>query len=161
MSFSNGIHSHGPVVIGPISLSPWTNFNKLWTSVMGYPAQEFKFVPGRTPFSTLSETAAMIVIYLMVVFGGREIMRNRQPYKLNALFMAHNFMLTAISGALLVLFAEQLIPTLWRNGLYDNICGASGWTQPLVVLYYVGSRSSTLHELALIMSAVELFDKIC
>jgi fatty acid elongase 3 len=51
--------------------------------------------------------------------------------------MAHNFVLTAISGALLVLFAEQLIPTLWRHGLYENICGASGWTQPLVVLYYV------------------------
>ena len=64
-------------------------------------------------------------------------MRNRQPYKLNGLFMAHNFILTVISGALLVLFAEQLIPTLWKHGLYENICGESGWTQPLLVLYYV------------------------
>ncbi|KAE8448812.1 hypothetical protein EG329_008814 [Mollisiaceae sp. DMI_Dod_QoI] len=104
---------------------------------MGYPAEDFKFVPGKTAMSTLSETIAMIVLYLVVIFGGREFMRNRQPYKLNALFMAHNFMLTAISGALLVLFAEQLIPTLWRHGLYDNICGTSGWTQPLVVLYYL------------------------
>lgn len=79
----------------------------------------------------------MIVLYLVVVFGGREIMRNREPYKLNALFMAHNFMLTSVSGLLLVLFAEQLIPSLWKYGLYDNICGASGWTQPLLVLYYV------------------------
>jgi len=104
---------------------------------MGYPAEEFRFVPEKTPFSTLKETIAMIVLYLVVIFGGREIMRNRPAYKLNGLFMAHNFCLTAISGALLVLFAEQLIPTLWRHGLYENICGADGWTQPLVVLYYV------------------------
>lgn len=89
--------------------------------------------------STLKEAVGMIVLYLAVVFGGREIMKNQKPLKLNRLFMAHNFMLTAISGALLVLFAEQLIPTLWRGGLYENICGASGWTQPLTVLYYVSS----------------------
>lgn len=109
---------------------------------MGYPAEDFKFVPGTTAFSALTETVATIALYVVVIFGGREVMRNRQPYKLNGLFMAHNFILTAISGALLVLFAEQLIPTLWRGGLYENICGASGWTQPLVVLYYVSSASS-------------------
>jgi fatty acid elongase 3 len=107
---------------------------------VGYSAEDFRFVPEKTPFSTLTETVAMIAIYVVVIFGGREVMRNRQPYKLNGLFMAHNFILTAISSALLVLFAEQLIPTLWRGGLYENICGASGWTQPLVVLYYVSSR---------------------
>ncbi|KAF8852929.1 GNS1/SUR4 membrane protein [Acephala macrosclerotiorum] len=136
MSLSSD-YSHGPAVIGPISLSPWTNFDKAWTSVMGYPAEDFKFVPGQTPFSTLKETVIMIVLYLIVIFGGREFMRNRLAFKLNGLFKAHNFMLTAVSGALLVLFAEQLIPTLWRHGLYDNICGASGWTQPLTVLYYL------------------------
>ena len=104
---------------------------------MGYPAEDFRFVAGKTPFSTLQETVGMIVLYVAVIFGGREIMRDREPFKLNGLFKIHNFMLTAISGALLVLFAEQLIPSLWRGGLYENICGASGWTQPLVVLYYV------------------------
>jgi fatty acid elongase 3 len=89
--------------------------------------------------STLTETVAMIVLYLVVIFGGREFMRNRPAYKLNGLFMAHNFCLTAISGTLLVLFAEQLIPTLWRGGLYENICGASGWTSSLVTLYYVSA----------------------
>lgn len=128
---------HSPAMMGPISLSPWTNFDKVWTALKGYPAEEFKFVPGKTPFSTLTETVAMIAIYVVVIFGGRELMRNREPYKLNGLFKAHNFILTAISGALLVLFAEQLIPTLWRHGLYENICGASGWTQKLTVLYYV------------------------
>ncbi|EPE30342.1 hypothetical protein GLAREA_03309 [Glarea lozoyensis ATCC 20868] len=139
MSHSPG-PSHCSMVLAPIKLkdlSPWATFNKLWAGVMGYPAEEFRFVAGKTPMSTLSETTVVIAIYLIVVFGGREIMRNREPYKLNTLFKIHNFMLTAVSGALLVLFAEQLLPTLWRHGLYDNICGASGWTQPLVVLYYL------------------------
>jgi fatty acid elongase 3 len=143
MSYSS-LPSHGPAVLPSIklrNLSPWTNFNKVWTALAGYSAEEFKFVPGKTPMSTLSESMVMVAIYLIVVFGGREIMRNRKPFELNALFKAHNFILTAVSGALLVLFAEQLIPSLWRSGLYDNICGESGWTQPLVVLYYVSLSS--------------------
>jgi fatty acid elongase 3 len=143
MSYGSTL-SHTPMVLGPISLSPWANFNKAWTAVMGYPAEDFRFVPGETPFSTLKETVAMIMLYVCVIFGGREIMRDREPFKLNGLFKIHNFMLTAISGALLVLFAEQLIPSLWRGGLYENICGGSGWTQPLVVLYYVSSSDISL-----------------
>jgi len=131
--------SHSPVLSKPIpmSVSPWANFDRVWTSIMGYPAEDFRFVTGETPLSTFTETSVIIVAYLVIIFGGREIMRNRQPLQLNGLFKAHNFMLTAISGALLVLFAEQLIPTLWAGGVYENICGASGWTQPLVVLYYL------------------------
>lgn len=130
--------THSPMILGPkISLSPWANFNKAWTAVVGYPAEDFRFTPGKTPLSTLKESIAIIALYVVVIFGGREVMRNREPFKLNTLFKIHNFMLTAVSGALLVLFAEQLIPSLWRGGLYENICGASGWTQPLVVLYYL------------------------
>lgn len=139
MSYSS-FSTSGPLVLAPISLSPWANFDRAWTSVMGYPADKFKFVPGKTPMSTLTETVAMIVLYLVVIFGGREFMRNRPAYKLNGLFMVHNFCLTAISGTLLVLFAEQLIPTLWKGGLYENICGASGWTPALVTLYYVSCQ---------------------
>ncbi|CZT04288.1 probable fatty acid elongase (FEN1) [Rhynchosporium agropyri] len=137
MSYSNNMTStHIPAVV-PISLSPWANFNKVWTSIMGYPAEDFRFVPGKTSFSTLKETVFMIVLYVVVIFGGRELMRNREPFKLNGLFKVHNFFLTFVSGSLLVLFAEQLLPSLWKGGLYENICGASGWTQPLVVLYYL------------------------
>jgi fatty acid elongase 3 len=135
MSFSS--LSHAPVVIGPLSLSPWANFNRIWTSVLGYQAEDFKIIPGNTLMSTLSETVAMIAVYLVVIFGGREIMKSREPLKLNGLFKIHNLMLTALSGALLILFAEQLIPTLWRDGLYENICGTDGWTKQLAVLYYV------------------------
>lgn len=104
---------------------------------MGYSANDFEFVPGETPMSTLKETTMFIATYYLVVLGGRELMRSRPAFKLNTLFIIHNFYLTAISGALLVLFIQQLAPAIYRNGLYDGICGGSGWTQPLVVLYYV------------------------
>ncbi|KAI0021140.1 GNS1/SUR4 family-domain-containing protein [Xylariomycetidae sp. FL0641] len=123
--------------VGLLPISPWRVFDKAWTSVMGYHADEFNFVEGATPMSTLSETVAMIVLYVAVIFGGREFMRDREPLKLNGLFKAHNLMLTLLSGGLLVLFLEQLVPTLWQDGLYENICGADGWTEPLVTLYYL------------------------
>lgn len=126
-----------PGIIGPISLSPWVNFNKAWTAVMGYPAEDFQFLPGKTPISTPTEAIGMCVVYLVVIFGGQEIMRNQKAFQLNTLFKVHNFMLTAVSASLLILFAEQLIPSLWNYGLYANICQAPGWTQPLVLLYYL------------------------
>jgi fatty acid elongase 3 len=162
MSHQSGI-THHPFVLAPIKfkdLSPWINFDKAWTVVMGYSANDFRFVAGETPMSTLKETVLMIVAYIIIIIGGREIMRNREAYKLNTLFKIHNFMLTAISGGLLVLFTEQLIPTLWRRGLYENICGASGWTQPLVVLYYV-SRDLFLEMQRCSRHIAQLSHQIC
>ena len=132
--------SGGPLVFalnGPLKLSPWKAFDNAWTSIAGYPAKDFKFVPGETPFATLRETLCTIVLYYAIIFGGRAWMRNRPAYKLNELFMAHNLMLTVISASLLILFAGQLIPSLWKYGLFDGVCGGSGWTRPLVTLYYV------------------------
>ncbi|KAK6859847.1 hypothetical protein PG990_012849 [Apiospora arundinis] len=122
---------------GIIPLAPWKAFDKVWTSVTGYRADEFRFVEGKTAFSTWPEVFGMIILYVIVVFGGREFMRNRQPLKLNGLFKIHNLFLTLLSGGLLLLFIEQLAPQLWRDGLYENICGADGWTKPLVTLYYL------------------------
>lgn len=120
-----------------VPLAPWGAFDKLWTATMGYHADEFEFVEGVTPFSTLGETLGMIALYVIVIFGGQDFMRNREPLKLNALFKIHNLCLTMLSGGLLVLFIEQLAPQLWKHGVYENICGADGWTKPLVTLYYV------------------------
>jgi fatty acid elongase 3 len=120
-----------------IKVDPWSVFDKAFTTVMGYPADDFSFVEGETPMSTFRETAAFIATYYLVIFGGREIMRNRPAMKLNNLFIIHNFYLTAISGGLLLLFAQQLIPGLWKNGLFDGVCGGTGWSQPLLVLYYL------------------------
>lgn len=126
-----------PGVIGAISLSPWTNFDKVWTAVIGYPASEFQFVRGKTPISTLGEAVSMVLIYMILIMGGRQIMRDQPAFKLNTLFKIHNFFLTLVSGCLLVLFMEQIIPSLWKHGLFKNICSSPGWSQPLVTLYYI------------------------
>ncbi len=117
--------------------SPWQLLDKAWMTIFGYHAHDFQFTPGRTPLSTLKETTIMLVVYYSVILGGREWMRTRPAFKLNTPFLIHNLYLTIISGSLLALFIQQLVPRLWTHGLYDGICGAGGWTDKLVVLYYL------------------------
>lgn len=119
--------------------SPWSMFDQAFTSIMGYPADQFNFKAGKTPMSTMKETALMISFYYLTIFTGWKMMKNRQAFKLSTLFKIHNFLLTAVSGALLVLFIEQLAPSLWNHGLYNCICSAPGWSDKLVILYYVGN----------------------
>ncbi|KIX09013.1 uncharacterized protein Z518_00091 [Rhinocladiella mackenziei CBS 650.93] len=120
-----------------IKIDPWSVFDRLYTMTMGFSTDDFRFIQGQTPLSTFQETVTFITTYYAVIFGGRELMRNRPAMKLNNLFIIHNFYLTAISGGLLILFAQQLVPALWKNGLYDGICGTTGWSQQLLVLYYL------------------------
>ncbi|KAG6088461.1 hypothetical protein E4U15_006033 [Claviceps sp. LM218 group G6] len=127
-----------PSIDRPFGIHLWPIFSKAWEVVVGSPAEDFHFVPFQTPMSTLKSTSIFIVIYYIIIFGGRELMRNREPFKLKALFLVHNFYLTVISGILLVLFIEQLVPELYHNGVFHAICHHDGgWTQPMVVLYYV------------------------
>jgi fatty acid elongase 3 len=133
-----------PTIDRPFGIELWPYFNKAFELAIGYPADDFRFVSGETPMSTLQETAAALVTYYVVIFGGREVMKNFSALKLNTLFMLHNFVLTSVSGILLVLFLEQLIPTLYHHGVFYAICShEGGWTQPLVVLYYVSFRAET------------------
>jgi len=127
-----------PTLDRPFGIKLWPIFSKCFEQVVGYPAEDFRFVPGQTPISDLKTCSIILVSYYIIIFGGREVMRNREPFKLSFLFKVHNFYLTAISGLLLALFAEQLIPTVWRHGLFYAICDhKGGWTQPLVLLYYL------------------------
>lgn len=127
-----------PSIDRPFGIHLWPIFSKAFEKVVGYPAEEFRFVHGVTPLSTLKETCAWIFAYYVIILGGREVMRAFAPVQLRTVFQIHNLMLTLISGALLALFLEQLIPTLYNHGLFYGICNIDGgWTQPLVVLYYV------------------------
>ena len=132
-----------PTLDRPFGVEIWPIFDKLFSFVRGYSPQDFKFVPGETPMSTLKATSIMLLTYYVTVLGGRELMKNRPPFKLNALFMIHNLYLTIISGGLLSLFIEQLLPTVWRHGIFFAICNhKGGWTPPLVTLYYVGFETT-------------------
>lgn len=127
-----------PSIDRPFGVELWPIFDQLFSSVQGYAPQDFRFVGGETPLSTFKATATTLITYYIIVLGGRELMRMRPAFKLNGLFMIHNFYLTVISGSLLALFIEQLVPTLWRNGVFFAICNhKGGWTNELVILYYV------------------------
>ena len=127
-----------PSLDRPFALELWPLFDKVYSRVMGFSATRFVFVPGETPLSTLTATATMLITYYVTVFAGREFMKKRDPFKLNGLFMVHNLLLTTISATLLALFIEQLLPTVWRYGIFYAICHhGGGWTPPLVKLYYV------------------------
>lgn len=127
-----------PTLDRPFGLELWPIFELAFENIVGYKPQDFAFKQGDTPMSTMKVTATMLVTYYIVIFGGREFMRSREPFKLNFLFKVHNLYLTIISGILLLLFAEQLIPELARNGVFHAICHHDGgWTDKLVILYYV------------------------
>lgn len=128
-----------PSLDRPFGVHLWPHFSRAFELVAGYPADEFKFVVGTTPMSTLRETSIFVAVYYTIIFGGREVMRNRAPFKLRSLFLVHNFYLTAISAILLALYIEELVPTVFRRGIFYAICHRDGgWTDRLVVLYYVG-----------------------
>jgi fatty acid elongase 3 len=127
-----------PTLDRPFGVALWPIFSKGVELVKGYKAEEFRFVPGVTPMSTFKQTVFTLLAYYIIIFGGREFMKNRPAYKLNGLFKVHNLLLTIISGGLLALFAEQIIPTVARHGIFYGICAhAGGWTDKLVILYYV------------------------
>lgn len=127
-----------PTLDRPFGIALWPIFSQAWQTVVGYKPETFSFTPGKTPMATITETAATLIAYYIIIFGGREIMKDRPAFKLNGLFKIHNFYLTVISGVLLLLFIEQLLPTLVRKGVFHAVCDYDGgWTDQLVVLYYV------------------------
>ena len=129
-----------PTLDRPFGVELWPIFSLGYSRVMGFAPEKFVFVPGVTPMSTLKATATMLITYYVTIFAGREFMKKREPLKLNGLFMMHNLGLTTISAVLLLLFIEQLTPTVWRNGVFYAICDhRGGWTAPMVTLYYVRS----------------------
>lgn len=132
-----------PSIERPFGIEIWPVFSKVYSSVFGYAPEQFRFVSGTTWMSTLTETVTALTAYYIIIFGGRELMKNRKPYTLNGLFMIHNLYLTLISGALLALFIEQLVPELYHNGVFHAICAYDGgWTKKLVILYYVWLRTN-------------------
>jgi len=127
-----------PSLEHPFGVHLWPLFSKAWAMIMGYKAEQFRFTPGQTPISTLTETCVGLVLYYTIIFGGRELMKDRAPMKLNGLFKIHNFYLTAISGTLLALFIEQQLHKVVKHGVFYSVCAyEGGWTPELVTLYYV------------------------
>lgn len=121
------------------NISLWENFDTLVTIITQgkFVPHEFEFIEGKLPLSTLNQVIGAILTYYIVIFGGREVLRGSQPFKLNGLFQLHNLILTSVSLLILLLMLEQLLPMLVKHGLYYAICDIGAWTQPMVTLYYM------------------------
>jgi len=92
------------------------------------------YVAGQTPISTNKAVGTALVSYLAIIFGLQELMKTRQPLKLNGLFQLHNVILTLGSGLLLACMAEEVIPLIWRTGLFSAVCSNNSWT-PVCAVY--------------------------
>ncbi|ODN83978.1 hypothetical protein, variant [Cryptococcus amylolentus CBS 6039] len=95
------------------------------------------WVPGESPLSTQKAVVAAIGTYLLIIFGGREIMKNRPAFKLQIPFQIHNVYLTLGSGLLLALMLEEIIPMYLRHGFFFAICNGQAFTPRLVTFYMV------------------------
>ncbi|KAI8142331.1 GNS1/SUR4 family-domain-containing protein [Fennellomyces sp. T-0311] len=121
----------------PFGVYLYDYFDQAYKAVMGKSATEFAFVEGETPFSTIPEVVVGCLTYFMVIFGGQLLLRDALPFHPKAIFQLHNLLLTLVSGAILLLLIEQLVPQLARHGLYWTICSADAWTEKHELLYYL------------------------
>ncbi|KWU45452.1 GNS1/SUR4 membrane protein [Rhodotorula sp. JG-1b] len=95
-----------------------------------------RWIPGSTPISTTKDVALAVSVYLAIIFGGQDFMANRPAYRFKPLFMLHNFLLSAGSGLLLALMLEEIVPIIWKHGLFYAICADDAWT-PRMETYYI------------------------
>jgi fatty acid elongase 2 len=130
-----------PSVETPFGVALWPLFNQAASKITGgrFVPDEFEFIESQTFLSTFPPVAITIALYYTVIFGGQYLFKknNWTAWKLNFLFQFHNLMLTLISLTLLVLMVEQLVPVLYKHGLFFAICDAKAWTPRLVTLYYL------------------------
>lgn len=91
------------------------------------------YVAGQTPISTSKAVATALVSYLAIIFGLQEFMKTREPLKLNTLFRLHNAILSLGSALLLACMAEEVIPIIWRTGLFAAACSVKSWTPVCIV----------------------------
>ncbi|SCV00849.1 LAMI_0G07712g1_1 [Lachancea mirantina] len=128
-----------PTVERPFfNISLWENFDFAVTKVSQgkFIPSQFEFKEGELPLSELPQVLGVISAYYIIIFGGRALLKNTKPFKLDFLFQFHNLFLTLLSLSLVILMVEQLIPMINKYGLFYAICNAGAWTQPLVTLYY-------------------------
>ncbi|KAG0664528.1 Fatty acyl-CoA elongase/Polyunsaturated fatty acid specific elongation enzyme [Monosporozyma unispora] len=117
----------------------WMLFNRYVTAFTDgkFIPNKFSFIVGKVPISNLSTVLSFIGGYYVVIFGGQYLLKGTSPLKLNALFQLHNLFLTTVSLVTLLLLLEQLIPIIYKQGIFYAICNAGSWTQPIVTLYYL------------------------
>lgn len=87
------------------------------------------YIPGETPLSTWPAVTTALASYLAIIFGVREIMKDRPPQQLTTLFRIHNAFLSIGSLILLVLMMEE-VGSIWLTSTtYGTMCDETSWTE--------------------------------
>lgn len=128
-----------PSVQRPFGLHLWPVFNALVAKATQgkFVPEEFQWVQGETVLSTPKEVAIYIAAYYFIITFGQLIFKKLPALKLNFLFQLHNLILTIISGTLLVLLFEQILPVLIENGILFTVCSPTVWHQKVVTIYFL------------------------
>jgi len=92
------------------------------------PPHLYSYVKAQTPLSTDKSVVSALVAYLTVIFGIQAFQKNRPARKLTTLFQAHNVILSVGSALLLALMLEEIVPIIWKHGLYYSLCSEHAWT---------------------------------
>lgn len=139
MSLPEYIVWSSPSPTYPFGLHLWPIFNHFFEKVVGYPADEFEFIPYVTTLANFPHAISIILAYYFIIFTGQFFMSklNLKPIKLNFLFQLHNLFLTLASFILLVLMVEQIFPIWYYNGILHAVCSSEAFTKRLVCLYYL------------------------
>ncbi|THV04953.1 GNS1/SUR4 membrane protein [Dendrothele bispora CBS 962.96] len=101
------------------------------------PRHLYSYIPGETPLSTTPTVVSTLIGYLVVIFGIQAAMKNRPPQKLNTLFQIHNVILSSGSLLLLVLMLEEILPIVWKHGLFYGMCAEGAWTNKMEFYYMI------------------------
>jgi len=118
-------------------MAPLADFLLAHVPLPSLPTYLTSYIVGVTPLSTWTSVCTVLVSYLAIIFGTREIMKNRPPQKLNTLFRAHNVFLSVGSLILLVLMMEEVLPIIWRDGIFNAMCAVPSWTARLEFYYMI------------------------
>lgn len=87
-----------------------------------------QYVPGKTPLSTPQEVFPTLVAYLVIIFTTQWFMKDRAALKLRIPFQIHNVFLSSGSLLLMTLILEEVIPMVWKNGVFWGMCSTDMWT---------------------------------
>lgn len=124
-------------------MAPLADFILAHVPLPNLPYYLTSFVEGKTPLSTPREVFPALIAYLVIIFSVQACMKNREPLKLQYLFQLHNVILSSGSLLLMTLMLEEVLPELWKHGLYYTFCSTDMWSSVRRVFQSIGDTRLT------------------